>query len=185
MVLAVVAAERYWLDRRSASRRLILLSVPSVTYPDYSPAIITDAGVYIEVVLGEGDHALLSGAAANEVVTIVEPGVYDLLWVALVTSSVDRAIPVMNIYDNADTIGTDTPLAKMIGHYHRVSGANQPVDGQGIIAVTEANQEIKFATSVFLAGQGSGIPAFEVLGTSNEVWFFKRGSGAGLQVRRA
>ena len=159
--------------------------MPSVTYPDYSPAIITDAGVYIEVVLGEGDHALLSGAAANEVVTIVEPGVYDLLWIALVTSSVDRVIPVMNIYDNADTIGTDAPLALMLGHYHRESGANQPVHGLSIIAVTEADQEIKFATSVFLEGQGATDPAFEVLGTQNEVWFFKRGSGAGLQFVRA
>ena len=63
-----------------------------------------------------------SGGSA---ITIAKAGIYAVRWAGTIDVSESRPIPGLDIYENDDTVGTDTPLGRITSEYHRTTNNDQ------------------------------------------------------------
>ena len=166
----------------SRAESVTLQAKASVHFPDYSTAINIAATNPITVEYGGGDAEILSGTAGGGSLTVAKAGVYVLKWRGSVDVSIARPIPTLNIYNNTDTIGTDTPITSISAAYIRYNLSNVDFVAVGLLVVPADNTVIKFATSVAVGGadgaDDADQPAYS-LDAGSKI-YFARGAAAGL-----
>ena len=67
--------------------------------------------------------------------TIAEAGIYIFEWRANINNAADRAFPVLEVYRNAHTPGTDSPVARTDAEYVRYADANYSLSEFGFLIV--------------------------------------------------
>ena len=166
----------------SRAESVTLQAKASVHFPDYSTAINIAATNPITVEYGGGDAEILSGTAGTGSLTVLKAGVYVLKWRGSVDVSIARPIPTLNIYNNTDTIGTDTPITSISAAYIRYNLSNVDFVAVGLLVVPADNTVIKFATSVAVGGadgaDDADQPAYS-LDAGSKV-YITRGAAGGL-----
>ena len=161
----------------SRAESIVLQGSGSITSPAYSAALLAGTTSPVAVEFGTGDAEILSVNAGESTVTILKAGVYHLEWIALVDVTNERPVPRIEIYNSADTIGTDMPLAKISGPYIRGNQNNASITADGIVIIPNDNTTIKFANSSAIDFTNDN-PVFSV-DTGQKV-IFSRGAGGGL-----
>ena len=161
----------------SRAESLTLQGSGSITSPAYSAALLSGTTSPVAVEFGTGDAEILSVTAGESTVTVLKAGVYHLEWEGQVDITNERPIPRIEVYNSDDTIGTDTPLARLSAVYFRGNGTNLPISVAGVIIVPSDNTTIKFANSSG-APYSPDEPVFSV-DTGQKV-YFSRGAAGGL-----
>ena len=161
----------------SRAESLTLQGSGSITSPAYSAALLSGTTSPVAVEFGTGDAEILSVTAGESTVTVLKAGVYHLEWEGQVDITNERPIPRIEVYNSDDTIGTDTPLARLSAVYFRGNGTNLPISVAGVIIIPSDNTTIKFANSSG-APYSPDEPVFSV-DTGQKV-YFSRGAAGGL-----
>ena len=107
-----------------------------------------------------GDAEILSVTAGESNITVAKAGVYGFNIVGIVNVSSDRPIPYFEIYDNDDTIGTDTPLGRASGQYVRGEPTDQLFYAIGEVTILADNTQIKLST--WSLGRFGTDPAYQI-----------------------
>ena len=110
---------------------------------------------------GSGAQEMLSGTAGEDTAIILKAGIYDLQIEGQMDTTGDRPIPIVDIYLEADTVGTDEPIGLAVGHYHRSSANDERFEGFGRVYVSADDTEVKFIAGHLLGGT-TGTPAFSI-----------------------
>ena len=161
----------------SRAESIVLQGSGSITSPAYSAALLSGTTNPVAVEFGTGSAEILSVNAGESTVTILKAGVYHLEWIALVDVTNERPVPRIEIYDSADTIGTDMPLAKISGPYIRGNQNNASITADGIVIIPNDNTTIVFANSSAIDFANDS-PVFSV-DTGQKV-IFSRGAAGGM-----
>ena len=132
----------------------------AVTGSTHSAAINTATTSPISVVYPSGgDAEILSVTAGESNITVAKAGVYDFDILGTVDVTSDRPIPYFEIYDNDDTIGTDTPLGQAAAQYVRGEPSDQVFYAHGTVVIPDDDTEIKLST--WSVGQFGTAPAYQ------------------------
>ena len=127
----------------SRAESIVFQGSGSITSPAYSAALLAGTANPVAVEFGTGSAEILSVNDGESTVTILKAGVYHLEWIALVDVTNERPVPRIEIYNSADTIGTDMPLAKISGPYIRGNQNNASITADGIVIIPNDNTTIK------------------------------------------
>ena len=94
-------------------------------YPARSAAINTATTTPITIeypTTGGGAAEILSVTAGESNITVANGGIYDFDIYGTTNVTTARPIPIFEIYENADTIGTDAPIGRAVAQYERYVG---------------------------------------------------------------
>ena len=113
------------------------------------------------------DAEMLSvGTAGNAAITVRQKGTYLAIWEGEISVTNERATTYLHIYNNDDTVGTDAPLNRLKGAYHRVD-TGDVTDDQSLFAVGRLTIEaddtvIKCVPVAELPNIGTTLPAYTI-----------------------
>ena len=129
---------------------------------DASP-IATAPTTPIAVEYGTGDAEMVSiETSGGSAITIAKAGIYAVRWAGTIDVSESRPIPGLDIYENADTVGTDTPLGRITSEYHRTTNSDQFLDTHGTLIIPADNTVIKVVPTVRMPNLSSDVSAYTV-----------------------
>ena len=111
--------------------------------------------------IGSGDQVIVSGTAGESTATILKAGIYDLDITGQMDVTGDRPIPIIDIYLDGDTVGTDEPIGAAVGSYHRSQAVDERFEGFGRVYIPNDNTVVKFILGHLLA-LTTGTPNFSI-----------------------
>ena len=111
--------------------------------------------------IGSGDQVIVSGTAGESTATILKAGIYDLDITGQMDVTGDRPIPIIDIYLDGDTVGTDEPIGAAVGSYHRSQAVDERFEGFGRVYIPNDNTVVKFILG-HLLGLTTGTPNFSI-----------------------
>ena len=123
-------------------------AVPSIT-GQYSDAINVVASNPVSILYpsGETTPAIVTATGGGTSATVLKAGIYNIEWLAVIDTDAWRQLPTLAVFDDADTIGTDTPLAIIPTRNIRYRSDNNEVYGNALIRILADNTAIKFAVT--------------------------------------
>lgn len=123
-------------------------AVPSIT-GQYSDAINVVASNPVSILYpsGETTPAIVTATGGGTSATVLNAGIYNIEWLAVIDTDAWRQLPTLAVFRDADTIGTDTPLAIIPTRNIRYRSDNNEVYGNALIRILADNTAIKFAVT--------------------------------------
>ena len=92
-------------------------------------------------------RSLVLQQQARHAITVLKKGVYFAVVEGDINISAARVYFYLHIYNNDDTIGTDTPIDRLGGDYYREDSDDMPVLATGKLTITEDDTVIKCVPS--------------------------------------
>ena len=150
--------------------------------PSHLTAIATTP---ISVKLGSGAAQIMTATSGitggGTAIRIAEAGAYVINFVGIVNqqNNEGRVVPGVDIYNEADTVGTDTPIGTIQGNYgrNRTSPTNKRFERANVLTIENDNTDIK-VVPVSIEGHGSANAPFRF--AANSVFTISRFGSAGL-----
>ena len=127
----------------------------------------------ISVKTGTGAAEIMTATSAitggGTAIRIAKAGAYVINFVGIVNEQNNdgRAVPGIDIYNEDDTIGTDTPIGTIQGHYgrNRTAPTNKRFERANVLTVDSDNTDIK-VVPVSVEGHGSANAPFRLAANS-------------------
>ena len=172
------------LDPTSSRRESITFQAIStdVVFETNADPLTAIATTPITVKSGTGAAEIMTATSGitggGTAITIAEAGDYVINFEGIVNQqeSAGRVVPGIDVYNEADTVGTDEPLGSIQGHYGRnqTSPSGKRFEGIGIITVDNDDTDIKIVP-VSLEGHGDPSAPFRL--AANSIFTINRFGG--------